>query len=94
MEEQTQKSWYTHVMEYYSVTKKEGPGHFRHQGSSLLLRKSLPPSLSSYFPFNTQSRSLPLLGKLDKQSCLGFRDKAEQASDLASNLPGHCPNRE
>ena len=32
-----------------------------------------------------------LLEKLDKQSCLGFRDKAEQTSDLASNLPGHCP---
>ena len=23
--------------------------------------------------------------------CLSFRDKAEQASDLASNLPGHRP---
>ena len=29
-----------------------------------------------------------------KKSCLGFRDKAEQASDLASNLPGHCPDCE
>ena len=35
-----------------------------------------------------------LLGKLNKQSCLGFRDKAEQASDLASNLLGHCPDCE
>ena len=31
-------------------------------------------------------------GKLNKSSCLGFRDKAEQASDLASNLPQHCPD--
>ena len=35
-----------------------------------------------------------LLGKLNKYSCLGFRDKAEQASDLAFNLPGHCPDCE
>ena len=33
-----------------------------------------------------------LLRKLNIQSCLGFRDKAEQASDLASDLPGHCPD--
>ena len=26
------------------------------------------------------------------QSYLGFRDKAEQASDFASNLPGNCPD--
>ena len=26
-----------------------------------------------------------VLGKVKKQSCLGFRDKAEQASDLTSN---------
>ena len=35
-----------------------------------------------------------LLGKLNKQSCLGFRDKADQVSDLASNLPGYCPDCE
>ena len=28
------------------------------------------------------------------QSYLGFRDKAEQPSDFASNLPGHCPDWE
>ena len=32
-----------------------------------------------------------LLGKVSQLSCSGFREKAEQASDLASNLPGHCP---
>ena len=33
-----------------------------------------------------------MLGKLTVSS-LGFRDKkAEQASDLASDLPGHCPD--
>ena len=35
-----------------------------------------------------------LLGKLSKLPWLGFRDKAEQASELASNLPGHCPDCE
>ena len=35
-----------------------------------------------------------VLGKLNRQSCLGFRDKIEQASDLASNLPGKCPGCE
>ena len=34
------------------------------------------------------------LGKVNKQPCLGFRHKAEQASDLASNLPGLCPDWE
>ena len=33
-------------------------------------------------------------GKLNRQSCLGLRDKAEQASALASNLSGHCPDWE
>ena len=36
----------------------------------------------------------PVLGKLNEHSCIGFRDKAEQASDLAFNLPGHCPDWE
>ena len=28
------------------------------------------------------------------KACLGFRHKEEQASDLASNLPGLCPDWE
>lgn len=54
-------------MEYHSVTEKEGPATLdTRDRSSLSLRKSLPPSPSSYFPFNTQFRSLPLLGKLNE----------------------------
>ena len=33
-------------------------------------------------------------GEEIKWSCLGFRDKAEQASDFASSLPGHYPDCE
>ena len=33
----------------------------------------------------------PALWKLNKHSYLGLRDKAEQASDLASNLSGQGP---
>ena len=36
----------------------------------------------------------PPVGELNEYSCLGFRDKAEQAPDLASNVPGHCPDWE
>ena len=54
------------------------------------------PHFVPYVPKRKKNAMKVLLGKLErekKKSCLGFRDKSEQASDLVSNLPGHYPDQ-